>query len=63
MRNPGEVFSQEALLSRVWSSDSETSPESVRVHIGNLRKKIDDNSDKSYIETVFKRGYWFVVPN
>jgi DNA-binding response OmpR family regulator len=61
MRNPGEVFSQEALLSRIWASDSETSPESVRVYIGNLRKKIDDEDGQSYIETVFKRGYWFVV--
>jgi DNA-binding response OmpR family regulator len=62
MRNPGEVFSQEALLNRVWTSDSETSPESVRVYIGNLRKKIDGDNEQSYIETVYKRGYWFVVP-
>jgi DNA-binding response OmpR family regulator len=61
MRNPGEVFSQEALLNRIWASDSETSPESVRVYIGNLRKKIDDNNEGSYIETVFKRGYCFVL--
>jgi DNA-binding response OmpR family regulator len=62
MRNPGEVFSQEALLNRIWASDSETSPESVRVYIGNLRKKIDGDNQQSYIETVYKRGYWFVVP-
>lgn len=62
MRNPGEIFSQEALLNRVWSSESETSPESVRVCIGTLRKKIDGDQAQSYIETVFKRGYMFVVP-
>jgi DNA-binding response OmpR family regulator len=62
MRNPGEVFSQEAILNRIWASDSETSPESVRVYIGNLRKKIDGDNKQSYIETVYKRGYWFVVP-
>ncbi len=61
MRHPNQVFSQEALLSRVWASESETSPESVRVYIGNLRKKIADDDEKTYIETVYKRGYWFVV--
>jgi DNA-binding response OmpR family regulator len=60
MRHPGEIFSQEALLNRIWSSDSETSPESVRVYIGNLRKKIDGDDEQSHIQTAFKRGYWFV---
>ena len=61
MRHPGQVFSQEALISRIWASDSETSPESVRVYIGNLRKKIDAKDEPSFIENVFKRGYSFLV--
>lgn len=62
MRNPGEVFSQEALLNRCWLSESDTSPESVRVYVGNLRKKIDGGGQHSYIETLFKRGYVFTLP-
>ncbi|HEY9712542.1 MAG TPA: response regulator transcription factor [Chroococcales cyanobacterium] len=61
MRHPGEVFSAEALLARVWASESETSPESVRVYIGNLRKKIDSQGAASFIETAFKRGYRFAA--
>jgi two-component system, OmpR family, copper resistance phosphate regulon response regulator CusR len=60
MRHPGEVFSQEALLHRIWVSESETSPESVRVYIKNLRQKIDGDDEQSCIQTVFKRGYCFV---
>lgn len=40
MRNPNQVFSSDALFDRVWSSDSEASPRSVRVYIQRLREKL-----------------------
>jgi len=59
MRHPNEVFSHEALLTRIWASDSDTSPDTVRVYVGTLRNKIDGDGKQSYIETVFRRGYKF----
>ncbi|MBX9724775.1 MAG: response regulator transcription factor, partial [Candidatus Obscuribacterales bacterium] len=40
MRHPDEIFSQEALLEKVWSSESEASIFSVYTAIKTLRKKI-----------------------
>ena len=59
MRNPGQVFSQEALLDRVWSSESDVAPDTVRVHIRKLRSKLDSNDGSSLIRTVHREGYCF----
>lgn len=59
MRHPDEVFSADALITRVWSSDSDASPEGLRTAIKRIRKKIDGEGDesKSMIETITKVGY------
>lgn len=59
MRYPGEVFSAEALLQRVWSFDSEASTDAVRTSIKRLRKALDDGADEknSCIENVRTLGY------
>jgi DNA-binding response OmpR family regulator len=59
MRHPGEVFSSEALLQRIWQTDSEATPDAVRTCLKRLRRKIDDsdNEDKSTIQTVPRVGY------
>ena len=56
MRHPGQVFTAEAVLNRVWSSESEASPESFRTCLKRLRQKIDA-SDESIIEYVHGLGY------
>jgi len=56
MRHQGEVFSQEALLERVWSSESEVSPDTVRVHIRRLRQKLGFEGD-TLIKTLHRQGY------
>jgi len=61
MRHPGETFSHEALLSRIWATDSNTGPDTIRVYVATLRSKIDDDDQKSHVETVFRRGYKFVI--
>jgi DNA-binding response OmpR family regulator len=61
LRHPGEVFSPEALLSRVWPTDSEASSDTVRVYIGTLRSKIDNRDRDSFIKTVHRVGYKFVI--
>lgn len=57
MRHPEEVFSSETLLDRVWSSESDVSPDTVKVHINKLRSKIDVDGETSLIATVHRVGY------
>jgi len=61
MRHPSQVFSAEALLDRVWASDSEASPETIRTYIKRLRQKIDNKETPSLIQTVHGVGYKFSV--
>ena len=62
MRHPQSLFSQESLLKRVWRSAPATSPDTVRGHIKQLRRKIDDSAKLSYIRTVRGQGYLFEAP-
>lgn len=57
LRYPSQVFSAEALLDRVWASDSSASLDTVRTYIKTLRKKIDTKEQDSYIRTVHGVGY------
>jgi DNA-binding response OmpR family regulator len=59
LRHPGEIFSSDALLQRVWHSESEATPDAVRTCLKRLRRKIDDgdNEEKSLIQTVPRVGY------
>lgn len=59
MRNPGQYFSQDALLNRVWSSESDASPDTVRFHIAKLRSKLDREGETSLIKTQHRIGYCF----
>jgi DNA-binding response OmpR family regulator len=62
MRHPDQVFSQEVLLERVWSNESDTTSDSLRVHITRLRSKIDNDGEESMIRTVHRQGYKLVAP-
>jgi len=62
MRHPNEVFSPEALLDRVWASDSEASRDTVRVCITRLRHKLGTDSGTPLIQTVFGVGYKLELP-
>lgn len=59
MRHPGDVFSSEAIIQRVWSVDAETTTEAVRTAVRRIRQKLDDSDDedKSIIENVRRIGY------
>ncbi len=57
MRHPGEVFSAEALLDRVWISESDITPDAVVTCIKRLRKKIDVENHPSLIRTIHGIGY------
>jgi DNA-binding response OmpR family regulator len=57
MCNPGTLFSRERILSNVWGLNMDPLTNVVDVYIGKLRKKIDDGSGDSMIETVRGLGY------
>lgn len=59
MSNPKQVFSGERLLRELWDYPSDTgSPDLVRMHIRNLRLKVEDDSHHpKYILTVPRHGY------
>ncbi|MBX9947767.1 MAG: response regulator transcription factor [Candidatus Obscuribacterales bacterium] len=57
LRHPNQVFSPEALLDRVWSAESEASPDTIRVHITKLRGKIETEGQPSPIKTIHRQGY------
>jgi DNA-binding response OmpR family regulator len=59
MSHPGEVFSPTKLLHDVWDYPFDAgSPDLVRVHVKNIREKIEENPSKPvYVETVAGHGY------
>ena len=57
LRHPGEVFSPDTLLNRIWSSDSSASPEAVSVCVRRLRKKIDIDPAHPLIANIHGVGY------
>ncbi len=62
IRNPGKSFSSEALLSRVWGTETETGPDAVRLVIKRLRDKVDSEEGPSIIQYVAGVGYRLIVP-
>jgi DNA-binding response OmpR family regulator len=58
--NRGIVFSREALVQRVWGTDTHITARSVDTLVKRLRKKIeDDGADPRLILTVWGTGYKF----
>jgi len=57
MRHPGQVFSAEALLDRVWSSQSDATVDALTTCIKRLRKKIIVEGQEPLIKTVYGVGY------
>jgi two-component system, OmpR family, response regulator RpaA len=59
MNHPGEIFSPARLLDEVWDYPSDAgSPDLVRVHIKNLRERIeDDPRSPRFIKTIAGYGY------
>ncbi|MBQ3194548.1 MAG: response regulator transcription factor [Oscillospiraceae bacterium] len=55
MEHPGQVFSRDQLLERIWSTDYAGETRTVDVHIGTLRTKLGRCGE--YIRTVRGVGY------
>lgn len=57
MRHPNRTFSSKALLDAVWPSDSESSEDTVRSCMKNLRKKITPKGKDCVVKTIHGSGY------
>jgi two-component system KDP operon response regulator KdpE len=59
-RNAGKVLTHRALLTAVWGAQSVQQPEYLRVFVGQLRKKLQGDARKEYIQTEPWVGYRFL---
>ncbi len=60
MRYPDRSFSLEAILDRLWRSDTSASIDTVRTHMKTLRKKIGDTEENPVFRTKRGVGYSLV---
>jgi two-component system, OmpR family, response regulator ResD len=58
--HPGQVFSRDQLMDRVWEPAFHGDPATVTVHVRRLRTKIEPDPERPrYIQTVWGVGYRF----
>ena len=55
MMNPGQIFTREQLLNRIWGYDFEGTTRTVDTHIKTLRQKL--GSEGKHIVTLIRSGY------
>lgn len=58
----GQIVSREFIQNRVWG-DPDSASNTVEVHIGTLRRKIDTNALVKLIHTVHRHGYVLRLPD
>jgi len=61
MRRPGQLVTRAMLLENVWHYHFIPETNLVDVHIGKLRRKIDDEREPSLIQSVRGQGFMFRV--
>lgn len=59
-RNAGKVMTHRALLTAVWGAQSAHQPEYLRVFVGQVRKKLETETGRQYIQTEPWVGYRFI---
>jgi DNA-binding response OmpR family regulator len=57
MQNSGRIVSQEELLEHIWDEESNMFTQAIKVHISNIRKKMDLIDAGDLIKTVKGKGY------
>lgn len=62
MRSPSNVFSKQALLTRVWGTEGETGVNNVEAYISFLRKKLAFLKSGVTIDTIRMLGYRLSYP-
>lgn len=63
MRQPGRIYSREALLDSVWGMDTDSTERTVDTHIKTLRSKLEHVSPgQDFIATHRGMGYAMAIP-
>jgi len=62
LRNPGRVITRASIHTHVWGFDFGTSSNSLNVHVGCLRRKIEAADERRLIHTVRGVGYVLRTP-
>jgi DNA-binding response OmpR family regulator len=57
MRNKGIALSIKRIYEAVWHEEFYAAENTVMMHIANLRKKLSPDGSKTYVKTVWGRGY------
>lgn len=57
LRHPGRLLTHEQIVDQAWNMDAAPSPEVIRAHIKNLRRKLAEHGAGGLIETVHGLGY------
>lgn len=57
IRSTGRIVSQEELLEHVWNEDANMFTQAIKVHISNIRRKLNAVGAENLISTVKGRGY------
>jgi two-component system phosphate regulon response regulator PhoB len=57
MQSPGRVFSRGQLLDKVWGETIYIDERTVDVHVGRLRKAVNDGKMPDIIRTIRGAGY------
>lgn len=57
LQRPGRVYSREQLLDLVWGRDVYVEARTVDVHVGRLRKALNNSDERDPIRTVRAAGY------
>ena len=57
MRNPGQMLSRQVIFEHVWEYHFDPGTNLIDVHVGRLRKKIDEPDAPSLIKTERRKGY------
>ncbi len=61
-KRPNQVWSAEQLYDHVWGFESVGDVQTIKVHISNLRRKLEiDSTNPQYIQTVRGFGYTFIA--
>lgn len=63
LKNANEVVTQNMLLERVWSSESDATPAAMYTCIKALRKKLQGDSNTPSLSTVYGVGYRLELKN
>jgi DNA-binding response OmpR family regulator len=58
--HPNQIFTADALLDRLWETESESAASAIVTAIYRLRKRLDSKDTPSIIETVHGYGYRLV---